>query len=53
MFYNFRIAMDTVDWNADIRGAPAWRYIYHTLHSVYDYCSISLYKVVIVVGVQR
>lgn len=33
MFYNLKIAMDTVDWNADICGAPAWRYIYHTLHS--------------------
>lgn len=25
--------MDTADWNADICGAPAWRYIYHTIHS--------------------
>jgi hypothetical protein len=33
MFDNLRIAMDTSDWNADICGAPAWRYIYHTLHS--------------------
>jgi RimJ/RimL family protein N-acetyltransferase len=33
MFYNLHIAMDTVDWNADVCGAPAWRYIYHTLHS--------------------
>jgi ribosomal-protein-alanine N-acetyltransferase len=33
MFHNLHIAMDTVDWNADICGAPAWRYIYHTLHS--------------------
>lgn len=33
MFYNLRIAMDTVDWDAGICGAPAWRYIYHTLHS--------------------
>ena len=33
MFYNLHISMDTVDWNADVCGAPAWRYIYHTLHS--------------------
>lgn len=33
MFHNLHIAMDTVDWNADICDAPAWRYIYHTLHS--------------------
>ncbi|OGO91766.1 MAG: hypothetical protein A2Y17_13495 [Clostridiales bacterium GWF2_38_85] len=33
MFYNLKIAMDTVDWNANICDAPAWRYIYHTLHS--------------------
>jgi ribosomal-protein-alanine N-acetyltransferase len=33
MFYNLHNAMDTVDWNAGICGAPAWRYIYHTLHS--------------------
>lgn len=33
MFYNLKIAMDTIDWNADICNAPAWRYIYHTLHS--------------------
>jgi hypothetical protein len=33
MFHNLRIAMDTSDWNADICGAPAWRYIYHTIHS--------------------
>lgn len=37
MFYNLRIAMDTVDWNANICGAPAWRYIYHTLHSADKY----------------
>jgi len=33
MFYNLRIAMKTCDWQADICGAPAWRYIYHTIHS--------------------
>ena len=33
MFHNLHITMDTVDWNADICGAPAWRYIYHTIHS--------------------
>ena len=33
MFHNLRIAMDTVDWNAEICKTPAWRYIYHTLHS--------------------
>ena len=33
MFFNLKIAMDTVDWNAEICGASAWRYIYHTLHS--------------------
>lgn len=33
IFHNLHIAMDTVDWNADVCGAPAWRYIYHTLHS--------------------
>jgi hypothetical protein len=33
MFHNLKIAMDTVDWNAKICGVPAWRYIYHTIHS--------------------
>ena len=33
MFHNLHIAMDTVDWNADVCGTTAWRYIYHTLHS--------------------
>ena len=33
MFDNLWVSMQTVDWNADICGAPAWRYIYHTLHS--------------------
>jgi hypothetical protein len=37
MFHNLRIAMDTVNWNAEICGAPAWRYIYHTLHSADKY----------------
>lgn len=37
MFDNLRIAMDTSDWDADICGAPAWRYIYHTLHSADKY----------------
>ncbi len=33
MFENLLISMKTIDWNTDICGAPAWRYIYHTLHS--------------------
>lgn len=33
MFCNLKTAMDTSDWNADICGAPAWRYIYHMIHS--------------------
>jgi [ribosomal protein S5]-alanine N-acetyltransferase len=33
MFHNLDLAMKTVDWHADICGTPAWRYIYHTLHS--------------------
>lgn len=33
MFHNLKTAMDTSDWNADICGSPAWRYIYHTIHS--------------------
>ena len=33
MFFNLKIAMKTCDWQADICGAPAWRYIYHTIHS--------------------
>ena len=37
MFHNLRIAIDTVDWNAEICSAPAWRYIYHTLHSADKY----------------
>ncbi len=37
MFQNMWIAMQTVDWNTEICGAPAWRYIYHTLHSADKY----------------
>lgn len=37
MFQNLWISMQTVDWNADVCGAPAWRYIYHTLHSADKY----------------
>jgi len=33
MFHNLRISMDTADWDAPVCGAPAWRYIYHTIHS--------------------
>lgn len=33
MFQNLWISIQTVDWNTDICGVPAWRYIYHTLHS--------------------
>jgi hypothetical protein len=33
MFENMRIAMKTCDWQADICGAPVWRYLYHTIHS--------------------
>ena len=33
MFHNLHIAMNTVDWNDGVCGAPAWRYIYHTLNS--------------------
>ena len=33
MFHNLGISMKTCDWQADICGAPAWRYIYHTIHS--------------------
>lgn len=37
MFENLLISMKTIDWNTDICGAPAWRYIYHTLHSADKY----------------
>jgi len=33
MLHNLGIAMKTCDWRADVCGAPAWRYIYHTIHS--------------------
>ena len=33
MFHNLSIAMKTCDWQANICDAPAWRYIYHTIHS--------------------
>ena len=33
MLYNLSISMKTCDWQADISGAKAWRYIYHTIHS--------------------
>lgn len=32
-FYNLEISMKTCDRDADICGAPSWRYFYHTLHS--------------------
>ncbi len=37
MFQNLWISMETSDWTTDICGAPAWRYIYHTLHSADKY----------------
>ncbi|MCX7772233.1 MAG: DinB family protein [Clostridia bacterium] len=33
IFYNMSISMQTCDRDFDICGAPAWRYVYHTLHS--------------------
>lgn len=33
MFFNLSIAMKTCDWQTDVGGSPAWRYIYHTIHS--------------------
>lgn len=33
IFYNMSISMKTCDRNFMICGVPAWRYIYHTLHS--------------------
>ncbi len=33
IFYNMAISMKTTDRDALICGVPAWRYIYHTLHS--------------------
>jgi len=37
MLYNLGISMKTCDWQADICGAPAWRYIYHIIHSCDKY----------------
>ena len=33
IFYNMQISMKTCDRNYLICGVPAWRYVYHTLHS--------------------
>ena len=33
VFHNLSISMKTYDSNALICGTPAWRYVYHTLHS--------------------
>ena len=32
-FMNLLIAMKTYDRDALVKGAPAWRFVYHTLHS--------------------
>ena len=32
-FVNLLIALKTYDRNAPVKGAPAWRFVYHTLHS--------------------
>lgn len=32
-FANLLIAMHTYDRDALVKGAPAWRFVYHTLHS--------------------
>jgi len=32
-FVNLIIALKTYDRNALVKGAPAWRFVYHTLHS--------------------
>lgn len=32
-FENLRVAVLTYDRNALVCGAPAWRYVYHTIHS--------------------
>ncbi len=32
-FVNLIIALKTYDRNAPVKGAPAWRFVYHTLHS--------------------
>ena len=33
-FLNLETAIQTYDRNAPVCGAPAWRYVYHTLHSM-------------------
>lgn len=32
-FVNLIIALKTYDRNASVKGAPVWRFVYHTLHS--------------------
>lgn len=32
-FVNLEIALHTYDRNAPVKDAPAWRFVYHTLHS--------------------
>jgi len=32
-FINLETAIKTYDRNANVCGAPAWRYVYHTIHS--------------------
>ena len=32
-FVNLMIALKTYDRNAPVKGTPAWRFVYHTLHS--------------------
>lgn len=32
-FINLETAIKTYDRNASVCGAPAWRYVYHTIHS--------------------
>lgn len=32
-FVNLLIALKTYDRNAPVKGVPAWRFVYHTLHS--------------------
>lgn len=33
MFHNLSVSMKTCEWDYLICGTPAWRYMYHTLHS--------------------
>ena len=33
IFVNLIIALKTYDRNALVKGVPAWRFVYHTLHS--------------------